>query len=155
MAWETSRRSAGKRTQSGSAKSLIVLVVLAALIWWQWDRISDLLGSMLPNMGGGAVAEVLAYRCEPQSNGRLMIDGRIRNASDAPIGLRVVTALYDSSGKRSDYSEATLRPSPLKPGQEGSFQTDGPPLPEGGSCKLDSVLNSETGRPVRHTGARR
>ena len=85
----------------------------------------------------------------------MTIDGRVRNASDKPIGFRVVTAIYDQSDKKSDYRDATVRPSPLQPGQDGYFQTDGPPLPDGGSCKLDSIVDSETGRAVRVTRTRR
>jgi hypothetical protein len=151
---EIPQRGATRQVQSGSVEWLVMLVVLAGLIWWQWDWISGLSGGVL-SMGGGPVAEVLDYRCEPQSNGKLTIDGHIRNASNAPIGFRAVTALYDSSGKKSDYVEATLRPSPIQPGQDGSFQTEGPALPDGGNCKLDSVLDSDTGRLVRHTGVRR
>ena len=142
------RRSAPLRAQRGSARSIVVLAIVAAVVWWQWDAISDFLGSML-SMGDSQVAEVLDYRCERQADGRAGIDGRIRNASNAPIAFRVVTAVYDSSGKKSEYSEADVRPSPLQPGQDGLFQTTGPALPDGGYCKLDKVLDANTGRPVK------
>ena len=135
--------------QRGSANILAILVVLAALAWWQWDRIASVLGS------GGAVAQVIDYRCERQGAGGVSIDGTVRNASDAPIALRAITAIYDSSGKRSDYVEAPVRPMPVAAGQDGTFRASGPPLPDGGYCKLDSIVEADSRRPVRHSGAAR
>lgn len=84
-----------------------------------------------------------------------MIDGRVRNASDKPVALMAVTGIYDQSDRKFDSSEATVRPSPLAPGQVGSFQAGGPPLPDGGSCRLDKMVDSDTGRAVPMTRARR
>ena len=142
-----------KRSQNGSAGSVFVLVVVAGLIYWKWDWIAGLFGSKLAT--GSPVAELVDYRCDRQSEGRMRIDGSVRNTSDSPIELRAVTALYDSSGKKSDYSEATVRPVPLKPGEVGSFRGEAPPLPDGGACRLDGFLDSATGRPVRYSGGRR
>jgi hypothetical protein len=139
-----------KRSQNGSAGSIFVLVVIAGLIYWKWDWISGLFGSKLTM--GGAVVELVDYTCERQSSGRMAIDGRVRNTSDSAIGLRAVSAIYDSSGKRSEYTEATVRPSPLQPGQVGDFRGDAPPLPDGGSCRLDGFVDSTTGKAVGHSG---
>ena len=136
-----------KRAQAGSTGAVVVVVVIAALLWWKWDLISSWLSPM-QGMGGGAVVEVVDYHCD-QSGGRMVADGRVRNVSDSPIGLRAVIAIYYSSGGKSASSEAAVRPSPLAPGQVGDFRTDGPPLPEGGYCKLDSIVDSDTGRSVR------
>ena len=132
-----------RHSQAGSAGTIVFLVVVAALVWWQWDWISGM-------FGGSAVAEVVDYRCE----GRV-VDGRVRNISEAPLELRAVTAILDSSGKRSDYSEATVRPVPLKPGQVGDFRGETPPLPDGGSCRLDHFVDSTTGKAVAYTGRKR
>jgi hypothetical protein len=137
-----------RHSQAGSAGTLVFLVVVVALFWWQWDWISGM-------FGGHPVAELVDYRCEPQPGGRAIIDGRVRNTSEAPLELRAVTAILDSSGKRSDYSEATVRPVPLKPGQVGDFRGEAPPLPDGGSCKLDHFVDSTTGKAVAHSGGRR
>ena len=139
-----------KRSQNGSAGSVVVIVVLAVLLWWKWDAIWGFLGPKL-SMGGSAVVELVDYRCDKQSGG-ILIDGRVRNPSDKPIELRAVTAIYDSSGKKSDYREATVRPVPVPPGQVGDFRTDGPPLPDGGYCKLDGFIDTEAGHPVKYTG---
>ena len=135
--------------QAGAAGSVVVLLALAFLVWWQWDWIAGLLGSG----GGRAVAEVVDYRCD-SSGGRAVVDGRVRNASDAPVRLRAVTAIYDSSGKKSDYFEAAVQPSLLKPGDAGSFRAEGPALPDGGACRLDGFVDSEAGKRVRHSGGR-
>ncbi|MDQ1551189.1 MAG: hypothetical protein QOD50_611 [Actinomycetota bacterium] len=142
-----------KRSQNGSAGTVILFLVIVALIYWQWDWISGLFGSKLHM--GRAVAELVDYRCERQSDGRMRIDGTVRNISDSPIELRAVTAIYDSSGKKSDYSEATIRPVPLKPGQVGDFRGDAPPLPDAGSCRLDGLVDSTTGKPIGYSGGRR
>jgi hypothetical protein len=131
-----------RHAQSGSAGTFVFLVVVAALVWWQWDWIAGM-------FGGTAVAELVDYRCE----GRV-VDGRVRNTSEAPLELRAVTAILDSSGKRSDYSEATVRPLPLKPGQVGDFRGETPPLPDGGSCRLDHFVDATTGKAVAHSGRR-
>ena len=141
-----------RRTQAGSAGPVVVLAIVVILVWWQWDRISALFGSG-SSRGGPVSVEVLNYRCQAQGSG-IRIDGRIRNASDATISFRAVTAIYDSADKRSDYREADVRPSPLPPGQDGTFQGDGPPLPDGGSCRLSSIVDSGTDRPVRITRGR-
>jgi hypothetical protein len=141
-----------KRSQDGSAGSVFVLVVIAGLIYWKWDWISGLFGSKLAM--GGALVELVDYRCDRQSSGRMAIDGRVRNTSNSPIGLRAVSAIYDSSGKKSDYSEATVRPSPLPAGQVGDFRGEAPALPDGGSCRLDGFVDSDTGKAVGHSGRR-
>jgi hypothetical protein len=130
-----------KRSQNGSAGTVIFILVIAALVYWQWDWITGI-------FGGGGAAEMVDYRCERQSDGRMRFDGRVRNASDSPLELRAVTVILDSSGKKSEYSEATVRPVPLKPGQTGDFQGEAPPLPDGGACKLDGFVDSATGKRV-------
>jgi hypothetical protein len=148
MARKIVRLMATRHSQAGNTgKVIVVVVVMAALLWWKWDLISSWLGSTF-GVGGSAVVEVVDYHCDP-SGGRVVVDGRVRNASDAPIGLRAVTAIYYSSGGKSDYLESAVRPSPLAAGQVGDFRADGPPLPEGGYCKLDGFIDSDNGRPVR------
>ena len=131
-----------KRAQAGSSGGVVVLLVLAALVWWQWDWISGMVGG-----GGGGALQLVDYRCDPQSGG-MHFDGSVRNSSDKPLELRAVTALYDSSGKKSDYRDATVRPVPLQPGQVGTFRGDTPPLPDAGACKLDSFTEAGTGRTI-------
>ena len=131
-----------KRSQNGSAGTIVFFLVIAALIYWQWDWITGIFG------GGGGVTELVDYRCERQSDGRMHFDGRVRNASESPLELRAVTVILESSGKKSDYSEATVRPVPLKPGQVGDFRGEAPPLPDGGACKLDGFVDSATGKRV-------
>ena len=140
------------KRENGSVGSIVFLIVVGVLIWWQWDRIAALFGA---GVGGGGSVEVVQYRCERQSDGRALIDGRIRNASDSPLSLRAVTAIYDSSGKKSDYLETPVRPSPTPAGEVGDFRTAGPALPDGGSCKLDRFVDSSTGKPVGYSGHRR
>jgi hypothetical protein len=135
-----------KRSQNGSAGSIVALLAILALAYWQWDWISGFWG------GGAGVAELVDYRCERQSDGRMRIDGRVRNASDSALELRAVTAILDSSGKKSEYSEATVRPVPLKPGQVGDFRGDAPALPDGGACRLDGFVDAVTGKRVAHSG---
>jgi len=137
-----------RQSQAGSASTVVFLLVVAALVWWQWDWISGI-------FGGAPVAELVDYRCDRQSDGRMRIDGRVRNTSESPIELRAVSAILDSTGKKSDYSEATVRPVPLKPGQVGDFRGEAPPLPDGGSCRLDGFVDSTTGKRVAHSGRHR
>ena len=139
-----------RRSQDGSVGPVIVIIVIAVLLWWKWDAISGFIGPRL-SMGGGTVVELVDYRCDRQSGG-IVIDGRVRNASDKPISLRAVTAIYDQSGKKSDYREATVRPVPVPPGQAGDFRTDGPALPDGGYCKLDGFVDTDSGHAVKWTG---
>ncbi len=135
--------------QAGSAGPVIALVVIGVLVWWQWDWIAGLFGSKLGF--GGAVAEVVDYRCDKSASG-ISIDGRVRNISDGPLELRAVTAIYDSLGKRSDYVESVVRPVPIKPQGVGDFRASGPVLPDGGACRLDHFVDSTTGKRVGHTG---
>ena len=132
-----------KSSQDGSSGGVVILVVLAVFLWWQWDWISGFLGG-----GGGGTLEVVDYRCDAQSGG-MRFDGSVRNTSDKPVELKAVTALLDSSGKRSDYRDATVRPVPLQPGQVGSFRGETPPLPDGGACKLDGFTDLATGKAAR------
>ena len=134
-------KSATKSTQNGSASGVVLLVVVAVFLWWQWDWISGFLG------GGGGALQLVDYRCDPQSGG-MRFDGSVRNASDKPVEIKAVTALHDSSGKKSDYRDATVRPTPLPPGQVGTFRGETPPLPDGGACKLDGFTDTGTGRAV-------
>jgi hypothetical protein len=140
-------KTAMRRFQDGSAGGVVVLAVVVILVWWQWDRIAGMFGA-----AGAGGAELVDYRCDRQSDGRLAFDGSVRNGSDAPMELRAVTVILDSSGKRSDVREATVRPVPIPPGQVGTFRGDAPPLPDGGSCKLDGFVDAATGRAVRHSG---
>jgi hypothetical protein len=133
---------ASKRAQAGSSGGVVVLVALAALVWWQWDWISGLAGG-----GGGGALQLVDYRCDAQSGG-MHFDGSVRNNSDKPLELRASTALFDSSGKKSDYRDATVRPVPLPPGQVGTFRGDTPPLPDAGACKLDGFTDSASGQAV-------
>ena len=135
-----------KTSQNGSAGVVVFVIVVAVLVWWQWDTIVGL-------FGGKAVAEVVDFQCV--KDGKVSVDGRVRNISESPLELRAVTAILDANGKRSDYREAVVRPVPLQPGAVGDFRTDGPPLPDGGSCRLDHFIDSTTGRQVASTGHRR
>ena len=135
--------------QAGSAGPLIALIVVGVLVWWQWDWIAGLFGSKLGF--GGAVAEVMDYRCDKSGSG-VTFDGRVRNVSDGPIELRAVTAIFDSTGKRSDYLETVVRPVPIKPQGVGDFRGQGGTMPDGGSCRLDHFVDSTTGKRVGHSG---
>lgn len=139
-----------KQSQGGAAGGWVVLIVVVFLVWWQWEWISGLFGSV-----GASVVEVVDYRCDRQSDGRMSFEGRVRNVSDSPIELRAVTAIYDSSGKKSDYREATARPVPVPPGQVGDFRGDTPPLPDGGACRLDGFVDSASGKRIGYSGHRR
>ena len=131
-----------KRAQGGSAASFVLLVVVAVMIWWQWDWISGLFGG-----GRSAGLVVENYRCDQGS-----IDGTVRNTSEEAISVRAVTAIYDSSGKKSDYRESPVRPSPIKPGQSAGFRGETGALPDGGSCRLDGFVDSDTGKHLRYSG---
>jgi len=139
-----------KGRQRGSIGGVVVLAALAFLVWWQWDWIAGLFGS-----AGGGVAELVDYRCDRQADGRMSFEGRVRNTSEAPIELRAVTAIYDSSGKKSDYSEAAVRPVPIPAGKVGDFRGDTPVLPDGGACKLDGFIDSVSGRRIGYSGHHR
>jgi hypothetical protein len=149
MATSARRVPIRKRSQAGSLGGIVVLAALAFMGWWQWDWIAGLFGA-----AGGSVAEVVDYRCDRQPDGRMAFDGRVRNTSDSPIELRAVTAIYDSSGKKSDYREATVRPVPIPAGKVGDFRGDAGVLPDGGACKLDGFLDS-AGKRVAHSGHHR
>jgi hypothetical protein len=123
----------------------VVLVIIAGVVWWQWDRIAGFFGS-----SGGTVAEVTNFRCEAQSGGRVAISGSVRNVSPAPLGFTAVTVIQDTSGRVFESREANVRPNPVPPSQGGYFQTDGPPVPEGGACKFSGLLDADTGRQVEY-----
>ena len=46
-----------RHSQAGSAGTIVFVVVVAVLVWWQWDWISGM-------FGGSPVAELVDYRCE-------------------------------------------------------------------------------------------
>jgi hypothetical protein len=140
-----------KASQAGSAGGWILLVIVAVMIWWQWDWISGFVGGG----GRGGALQVVNYRCEKGSDGRGSIDGRVTNNSDAPLSVRAVTAIYDSSGKKSDYVESPVRPSPVPPGQDAGFGGTTAALPDGGYCKLDGFVDSASGKAVGYSGHRR
>jgi hypothetical protein len=132
-----------KRTQSGSAGGVLVLAIIVILMWWQWDRIEGMVGG-----GGGAIAEVSGFTCT-SSGGRSLMEGRIRNVSKEPVSFRALVNVNDTTGRRIETQEIGVRPSPVPPDQGGEFRGEGPAMPDGGSCKLDNVLNAETGYPVK------
>jgi len=134
-----------KRAQSGSAGAVLVLAIIVIGIWWQWDRIEALVGVGT----GGMIAEVSGFSCTAQSSGRSLMEGRVRNISKEPVAFRVLVNVVDTSGRRVDTQEVAVRPSPVPPEQGGEFRTDGPAIPDGGSCRLDNVLSAETGYPVK------
>ena len=140
-----------KNAQSGASAGWVLLVIVAVMLWWQWDWISGFLGTG----GRGGALTVVSYRCEKGSDGRASIGGQVTNASDAALSLRAVTAIYDSSGKKSDYVESPVRPSPVQPGQDAAFGGSTPALPDGGYCKLDGFVDSATGKHVGYSGHRR
>jgi hypothetical protein len=131
-----------KRSQSGSAGTVLVLAIIAILAWWQWDRIVGVFTG-----SGDTVAEVTGFSCTSQTGGT-RFEGRVRNLSNAPVEFRALVNTQDTSGRRADSREATIRPAPVPPQSTGAFYGDGPPLPDGGSCKLANILNAETGYPV-------
>jgi len=144
-------KAATRKAQVGSAAAYVLLVIVALLVWWQWDWISGFVGSG----GRGGAITVVNYRCEKGSDNRGSIDGRVTNASDAPLSVKALTAIYDSAGKKSDYVESPVRPSPIPPGQDAGFGGTTGPLPDGGYCKLDGFVDSATGKAVGYSGHRR
>ncbi len=137
-----------KAKQAGSAAGWVLLVIVAVLLWWQWDWISGFLGSG----GRGGALQVVNYRCDKGPDGRAAIDGRVTNGSDAPLSVRALTAIFDSSGRKSDYVESPVRPSPIPPGQDAAFGGATGALPDGGYCKLDGFVDSATGKHVGYSG---
>ena len=131
-----------KRSQSGSAGTILVLAIVVILAWWQWDRIAGMFGG-----GGDTVAEVTGFSCTAVSGGS-RYEGRVRNVSKAPMEFRALVNINDTSGRRFDSRETTIRPAPVPPENTGAFYGEGPPIPDGGSCKLANILNAETGYPV-------
>jgi hypothetical protein len=132
--------------QNGSAGGIIFLAVVFGLIWWQWDRIEGLFNIG----GGGAVAEVYGFNCVSQSSGTTLMEGRVRNVSDAPIAFKVQANVNDTSNRLLESREMTVRPNPVPPQQQGEFRADGPPaIPDGGSCRFSGVISAETGYPVK------
>jgi len=140
------RMKTTKRAQRGSAGGIVFLAVVFGLIWWQWDRIEKLFDIG----GGGAVAEVYGFNCVSQSAGSTLMEGRVRNISDAPVSFRVQVAITDTSNRPIDTREIGIRPSPVPPQQQGEFRSDERPnIPDGGSCRFVGVINPDTGYPIK------
>jgi hypothetical protein len=133
-----------KSAQAGSAGGILVLAIIAILIWWQWDRIAAMFGVG----GGGTVAEVSNFQCTSQA-GSSTFEGTLRNISDAPIEVKIVAAVNDTSGRILEAVEAGIRPTPLPPQQSGGFRASGPAIPDGGSCKFTGVIDAQSGYPVK------
>ena len=89
----SSRMTTTKRAQTGSAGGIVFLAVVFGLIWWQWDRIEGLFNIG----GGGAVAEVYGFNCVSQSAGTTLMEGRVRNVSDAPVSFKVQVSITDTT----------------------------------------------------------
>ena len=134
--------SPSRRSQSGSAGTVVFLAIVIGLVWWQWDRISAMFTG-----GSDTVAEVTGFSCTNQSGGA-RFEGRVRNVSKEPMSFRAVVNINDTSGRVYESKEANVRPMPMNPTDAGPFYGDGPPIPDGGSCRLANVLNAETGYPV-------
>lgn len=134
-----------RRAQSGSAGGIVFLAVVAGLIWWQWDRIEGLFDIG----GGGSPAEVYGFTCS-RGSGTTLMEGRVRNVSDKPMGFKVEVAITDTSNRPIENRQVTVRPNPVPPQQQGEFRSDGPPaMPDGGSCRFTAVINAETDYPVK------
>jgi len=133
-----------RRSQSGSAGSVLVLAIIAILVWWQWDRIAGIFTG-----SSDTVAEVTGFSCSAQSGGT-RFEGNVRNVSTEPRAFRAVVNVDDTSGRVFDSREADVRPSPVPPQSTGSFYGDGKPIPDGGSCRLGTVLDAGTGYPVKY-----
>jgi hypothetical protein len=63
---------------------------------------------------------------------------------------RALVSIDDTSGRRFEGREATIRPSPVPPQTTGMFVGEGPAIPDGGSCKLANILDAGTGYPVKY-----
>ena len=136
-----------KSRQAGSAGAVVFLAVVAGLIWWQWDRIENLFGVAAK----GPAAEVKGFTCTSQTTGKTLIEGKVVNLTDAPLALRAITGIYDTSGRIFDQAETGVRPSPIPGGQQGEFRTEGPALPDGGRCKFNALYDT-SGNPVKFKG---
>jgi hypothetical protein len=130
-----------KSAQTGSIGSVVMLAVIAGLIWWQWDWIAGMFG------GGSSVAEASGFNCSA-SNGRTNFDGNVRNIGKEPMEFVALVNINDTTGRRIETKEVPVRPAPVPPQQGGSFRGDGPAIPDGGSCRLDNILNPANGMPV-------
>ena len=133
-----------RRSQTGSAGTVVVLAIIAILVWWQWDRIEGMFTG-----SSDSVAEVTGFSCAAQS-GSTRFEGNVRNVGKAPMSFRAVVNVTDTSGRVFDSKEAGVRPSPVPPQSTGSFYGDGRPTPDGGSCRLANILDAETGYPVKY-----
>ena len=133
-----------RRSQSGSAGSVLVLAIIAILVWWQWDRIEGMFTG-----GSDTVAEVTGFSCSAQSGGT-RFEGNVRNVSKEAMAFRAVVNVNDTSGRVFDTKEAAVRPSPVPPQSTGSFYGEAKATPDGGSCRLGNVLNAETGYQVKY-----
>jgi len=133
-----------KRSQSGSAGSILVLAIIATLVWWQWDRIAGIFTG-----SSDTVAEVTGFSCTAQTGGT-RFEGNVRNLSKEPIGFRALVTINDTSGRTYEPREATIRPVPVPPQTTGMFYGDGAAIPDGGSCRLANILDAQTGYPVKY-----
>ena len=133
-----------RRSQSGSAGTVLVLAIIAILVWWQWDRIASVFTG-----SSDTVAEVTGFSCTSQSGGT-RFEGNVRNVSSEPAGFRALVSINDTSGRRYEGREAAIRPSPVPPQTTGMFYGDGPAIPDGGSCTLANILDAGTGYPVKY-----
>ena len=141
-----------KRAQAGSAGPVIVLAIVAAVVWWQWPRISGLIGSR-QSAGGPAVVEVLDYRCDRHTDGTVQVKGSLRNVSNTAVGLWAVNQIgFEGSGMKAQVTQAPVKPKSVAPGATGSFEAEGPPLPEAGFCKLHQFLDAADSKALGFTG---
>ena len=140
--------------QTGSSwGGTITLVVVAALCYWQWDRIAGMF-STFPGTGSkdSIRLEVTDFRCERIGGlGDAMMSGNVKNLSGEPLTLAIMVT-WRFEGLKPIFHPGYVQPQPVPLGGTGRFELKGPLPPQKGECKIQSFTDAPRNKPVGFRG---
>ena len=140
--------------RGGSLIGTVILIVLAALAYWQRDRILGMF-SGLGGIGKEApiALQISDMRCELSgSMGSAIQSAAVKNLSQEALTLSVEVVWHFEDLKPARlYGPVT--PAPLPAGRSGSFTISrSATFGKQGTCKIQTFTNESTGKPVRFQG---
>jgi hypothetical protein len=139
----------GGRQQRGSVGFIVIVAIIAAVAWWQRDRIKSIFsGASSAGAPAAVVAEVSGVSCVIQGLGDAVMSGTVKNVSGETQSLEM-TARWDIEDLKPMYFYSPLTPASLPAGASTQFEVRGV-LPQGakGTCRVQAFTDRKTARPV-------
>ena len=136
--------------QRGAVAFVVIVAIIAAVAYWQRNRIAALF-SRVSSLGAppAAALEVSGVDCTIyESRGEAVMSGMVKNISGEPLSL-AMTAVWTIERFKPMYHYAPVVPASLPAGGSTKFEIRGV-LPPGakGTCKMQAFTDRNSGKPV-------